>query len=196
MTFGCSVLHVIRDALVVMLSEAKHLSHPFAYYHPFFLSHSHFSRFAQATLSIATESSYCSAPCHFARASHCHFARARPIVMLSGAKHLSHHSAHCHFDRAERVEKSGMLCAAPSSEYTVSDDYSAGAAGISTPKGSPRAWLLPEYHPPQCPYRTFSEKSVTPNVQVPPKVAVLWTRNALSMNRLTINTVGIFDPPC
>ena len=98
---------------------------------------------AQATLSIATESSYCSAPCHFDRASHCHFDRARPIVMLSEAKHLSHHSAHCHFDRAERVEKSGMLSAAPSSEYTVSDDYSAGAAGSSTPKGSPRAWLLP-----------------------------------------------------
>ena len=68
MTFGCSVLHVIRDALVVMLSEAKHLSHPFVYYHPFFLSY-----------------------CHFARASHCHFDRARPIVMLSGAKHLSHY---------------------------------------------------------------------------------------------------------
>ena len=36
-----------------------------------------------------------------------------------------------------------MLCAAPSSEYAVSDDYSAGAAGSSSPKGSPRAWLLP-----------------------------------------------------
>ena len=88
-----------------------------------------------------------------------------------------------------------MLCAAPSSEYTFSDDYSAGAAGSSTTKDSPRAWLLPENHP-QCPYGTFLEKSVTPNVQVTPKVAVLWTRNALSMNRLTINTVGIFDPPC
>jgi len=36
-----------------------------------------------------------------------------------------------------------MLCVAPSSEYTVSDDYSAGAAGSSILKGSPRAWLLP-----------------------------------------------------
>ena len=57
-------------------------------------------------------------------------------------------------------------------------------------QGSPRsAWLLSEYHP-ECPYGTFLEKSVTPNVLLTPKVAVLWTRNALSMNRLTINTVG------
>ena len=40
-----------------------------------------------------------------------------------------------------------MLCAAPSSEYTVSDDYSAGAAGSSTLKGSPRARLLPIMSP-------------------------------------------------
>ena len=70
-----------------------------------------------------------------------------------------------------------------------------GAVGSSTLKGSPRAWLLPEYHP-KCSGGAFSEKSVTPNVQVTPKVTVLWTRNALSMNGLTINTVGIFDPPC
>ena len=51
-----------------------------------------------------------------------------------------------------------MLCAAPSSEYTISDDYSAGAAGSSTPKGSPRAWLLPFSHL---------------------EMVSLWTRNAL-----------------
>ena len=95
MTFGCSVLHVIRDALVVMLSEAKHLSH--------YSAHCHFSRFAQATLSIATESSYCSAPCHFARASHCHFDRAIPTVISterSEWRNLPNRPAHCHFARA------------------------------------------------------------------------------------------------
>ena len=68
-----------------------------------------------------------------------------------------------------------MLYAAPSSEYTVSDDYSSDAAGSSPPKGSPRAWLLPFSHL---------------------EMVCLWTRNALSINCLTINTVGIFDPPC
>ena len=89
--------------------------------------------------------------------------------MLSEAKHLSHYFSHCHFDRAERVEKSVLLCAAPSSEYAVSDDYSAGAAGSSILKGSPRAWLLPFSHL---------------------EMVCLWTRNALSINRLTVNTVG------
>ena len=45
------------------------------------------------------------------------------------------------------MEKSGIFCAAPSSEYAVSDDYSAGAAGSSTLTGSSRAWLLP-FSPP------------------------------------------------
>ena len=40
-----------------------------------------------------------------------------------------------------------MLSAVPSPEYAVSDDYSADAAGSSTLKGSPRAWLLP-FSPP------------------------------------------------
>ena len=126
------VLHVIRSANPVMLSEAKHFSHYSAPLSFLSLVLKRLRRFRSSD-------------------SHCHFDRARPIVMLSEAKHLSHYSAlchfdrasHCHFDRAERVEKSGMLCAAPSSEYTVSDDYSAGAAGSSTLRCSPRAWLLP-----------------------------------------------------
>ena len=115
------------------------------------------------------------------RRSVLHVIRSVTAVMLSGAKHLSHHSAplsfrpstfHCYFDRAERVEKS-ICCAAPSSEYAASDDYSSGAVGSSILKGSPRAWLLPSM-----------------------KCYILWTPNALTINYLTINTVGQKHPPC
>ena len=78
--------------------------------------------------------------------------------------------------RLRPSESSGeicMLCAAPSSEYAVSDDYSSGAAGSSTTKCSPRAWLLPSM-----------------------KCYILWTPNALTINYLTINTVGQKYPPC
>ena len=78
----------------------------------------------------------------------------RPSLSLS----FRPSAPHCHVERSETsftpfrplsFRPSGasgeicMLCAAPSSEYTVSDDYSAGAAGSSALKGSPRAWLLP-----------------------------------------------------
>ena len=80
-----------------------------------------------------------------ARHSVLHAIRDAIPVMLSGAKHLSHHSAPLSF-RPSGASGEIYLLRGPSSEYAVSDDYSSGAAGSSAPKGSPRAWLLPFSH--------------------------------------------------
>ena len=139
MTFGCSVLHVIRDALVVMLSEAKHLSHPFAYYHPFFLSHSHFARAVYLCASLSFRPSL---PLSFRpSAPHCHVERSETSFTLFLSLSFRPSGA------------SGEICIVV--RGTVVGIYGlrrlqSGAAGSSTLKGSPRAWLLLEYHPPQC----------------------------------------------
>ena len=76
--------------------------------------------------------------CHVER-SETSFTPFRPLSFRSSVSLLS-------FRPSGASGEICMLCAAPLSEYTVSDDYSSGAAGSSAPKGSPRAWLLPFSH--------------------------------------------------
>ena len=171
-----------------------------------------------------------------------HAIRSANPVMLSGAKHLSHHSAHCHFDRAlppvistfrltvistERSEwrnlpnrpATCLFCAPQSFRPFASQSFRpCRPPVISTERFTVISTERSEWRNLYASYarhRRRNMRSPTTTAQAlrgarPQRallapgcclsfarnIVVLWIPNALTINYLTINTVGQKYPPC